>query len=315
MKADPRWAAQGISFWAYVRAIGEARGYSRADQVLTHSVPEMVGALQKMGRPTDAVWRSGKVTEFGALVKEYFDFRAEVLNTQVRSDLMVADEAQYEFETIIDRSGAVLFRDNVNSLDYEVHGQIVRIPMNKQKNEKYRPSYLTGIVNLLVADGLAGQTFDYDPRALTSVDHAGALYAVLSRRMDGCYPSVTNPVAMWEIKEYYYTTTFGSKISDAVYITSLDGYERNELERATKIHIDHVVMMDAYDTWWKMGKSYLCRMVDVLNMGHVDEVLFGREVVRRLPELVADWAERAPSEPEVAPEPVQEADTLFTQES
>ena len=28
---------------------------------------------------------------------------------------------------------------------------------------------------------------------------------------------------------YYYTTTFGSKISDAVYIASLDGYERDEI--------------------------------------------------------------------------------------
>ncbi len=38
-----------------------------------------------------------------------------------------------------------------------------------------------------------------------------------------------------------------------------------------------------------MGKSYLCRMVDMLHMGYVDEVLFGREVIERIPVLVDEW--------------------------
>ena len=46
----------------------------------------------------------------------------------------------------------------------------------------------------------------------------------MSRRMDGAYPSCVNPLAVWEFKCYYYTTTFGSKISDAVYIASLEAY-------------------------------------------------------------------------------------------
>lgn len=152
------------------------------------------------------------------------------------------------------------------------------------------------MVNLLVAHGLDGRPCDYDPQKIPVVDHDGALYAALSRRMDGSYPSTTNPLAMWEIKEYYYTTTFGSKISDAVYITSLDGYERIELERATGINIEHFVVVDAYDTWWGKGKSYLCRMIDLLNMGHVDEVLFGREVRSRLPEMVAEWIKNSEQE-------------------
>ncbi len=31
-------------------------------------------------------------------------------------------------------------------------------------------------------------------------------------------------------------------------------------------------------------------MVDMMHMGYVDEVLFGREVVERLPTLVSEWA-------------------------
>jgi hypothetical protein len=38
------------------------------------------------------------------------------------------------------------------------------------------------------------------------------------------------------------------------------------------------------------GRSYLCRIIDMLQMGYVDEVLFGREVAARLPKIVAGWA-------------------------
>jgi hypothetical protein len=38
-------------------------------------------------------------------------------------------------------------------------------------------------------------------------------------------PGTVNPIAIWEIKEYYYTTTFGSRVADGVYETLLDGME------------------------------------------------------------------------------------------
>jgi hypothetical protein len=54
-------------------------------------------------------------------------------------------------------------------------------------------------------------------------------------------------------------------------------------------------MIDAHDTWWNQGKSYLCRVIDMLHMGYIDEVLFGNEVIERLPSLVAEWVEIANS--------------------
>lgn len=48
-------------------------------------------------------------------------------------------------------------------------------------------------------------------------------------------------------------------------------------------------MVDSHFTWWECGRSYLCRIVDMLHMGYVDEVLFGREVVERLPVVVKGW--------------------------
>ena len=99
-------------------------------------------------------------------------------------------------------------------------------------------------------------------------------------------------MAIWEIKEYYHTTTFGSRVADGVYETQLDGWELWEAELNTKRKIDHYLIIDAYLTWWVQGKSYLCRLVDLLHMGLVDEVIFGKEVMKRIPKLARYWMKK-----------------------
>ena len=111
----------------------------------------------------------------------------------------------------------------------------------------------------------------------------------LARRVDGAFPSVINPVGIWEIKEYYYTTTFGSRVADGVYETLLDGMELEELEKVAGRKVYHLLILDDHYTWWQCGRSYLCRIIDILHMGFVDEVIFGREVLTRLPEVVREW--------------------------
>ena len=66
-------------------------------------------------------------------------------------------------------------------------------------------------------------------------------------------------------------------------------YESRKLKEHEQIEVKHYLIVDAYLTWWTMGKSYLCRMVDMLHMGYVDEVLFGHEVVEQLPRIVKEW--------------------------
>ena len=171
------------------------------------------------------------------------------------------------------------------------------LPMNKQKGDKAAPAYFTGIINMVIANGLKGAQCDYSPMKLTTITQNAEVIRTLSRRVDGAYPSVVNPVAVWEIKEYYYTTTFGSRIADGVYETLVDGMELEELREHEGIHVKHYLMVDAYDTWWKMGKSYLCRMIDMLHMGYVDEVLFGREVIERIPELTKEWLSQLKNRP------------------
>ena len=163
------------------------------------------------------------------------------------------------------------------------------LPMNKQKGDKKNYAFLTGMVNMLVESNIGGSACDYDPRTLTTVTQDSMPQRTLARRVDGAFPSVVNPVGIWEIKEYYYTTTFGSRVADGVYETLLDGMELEELEAASGRKVFHLLILDDHFTWWECGRSYLCRIIDMLHMGFVDEAIFGREVLTRLPEIVREW--------------------------
>lgn len=278
MRANPKFVALPKAFWANVRTISQEAGYTRRNtgQVKVHSLADMAAAMTAAGLGVKHLTGKDGATKLGQTLERYFAYRAEVLNTTVAPLLMDAPEAEELFE--------------------RMHASLkpkCPIPMNKQKGDKARPAFLTGIVNMLVEANSDGMSVDYDPRELTTFTRDGAPLRTLARRVDGCFPSTVNPVAAWEIKEYYYTTTFGSRVADGVYETLLDGLELEELEEHEALQCEHVLIADSRYTWWECGRSYLCRIVDMLNMGYVDEVLFGREVVERLPPLVKAWVARA----------------------
>lgn len=203
---------------------------------------------------------------------DYFHYRADLLNRVVEPLLMDAAQAKTEFEKLRGRLKPKC-----------------PLPMNKQKGAMKAPAYLTGMVNMLIEAHCQGRPVDYDPRQLTTVTCNGVPLRTLSRRVDGAFPSPVNPTAIWEIKEYYYTTTFGSRVADGVYETLLDGMELEELAHSENHRVLHYLFLDARYTWWDCGKSYLCRIVDMVQMGYVDEVIVGREVITRLPVLVREW--------------------------
>jgi hypothetical protein len=142
---------------------------------------------------------------------------------------------------------------------------------------------------MLIEANARGLSCDYDPRHLTTVTADHGPLRTLARRVDGAFPSAVNPIAIWEFKEYYYTTTFGSRVADGVYETLLDGMELEDLREHEGIEVKHYLMVDSHYTWWECGRSYLCRIIDMLHMGYVDEVLFGAEVMQRLPSIVKEW--------------------------
>jgi hypothetical protein len=78
-------------------------------------------------------------------------------------------------------------------------------------------------------------------------------------------------------------------VADAVYETMLIGEELEEVSSSLGVDIAHYLFVDDRFTWWKLGRSYLCRIVDSMHQGHVDEVIFGKEVLSRWPSIVTSW--------------------------
>ena len=242
------------SFWASVRLISQEVGYT---QRLTNQIkiPSSYEINTKLGNLAIDFHRLQEQSTnsgiFDGFLQDYFSYRADILNTYVEPRLMNATKAGKVFKD--------LFKELQPSCP---------IPMNKQKGKMKKPAYLTGLVNMLVEENSNGLPCDYNPHQLTTVTKENLPIRTFARRVDGAFPSSVNPIAIWKIKEYYYTTTFGSRVADGIYETLLDGLEIEELREHEKIDIKHYLFVDAHDTWWKQGKSYLCRIIDMLHMGY-----------------------------------------------
>jgi hypothetical protein len=285
VKPNPKFQKLGKDFWANIRTISQATRYkmAKSKEVLPPDVIEKIinvptgeeirKAYSKLGLKFDHILDDeGNFTDFGSLIQSYYQYRADVLTDQVEPFLMDVAQAKAQFERLF--------------LELKPTSPL---PMNKQKGEKKTYAYFTGIINMIIEANSSGFPCDYDPRQLTTITRLEKPLRTLARRVDGAFTGVVNPIAIWEIKEYYYTTTFGSRVADGVYESLLDGMELEELFEAERIKVKHYLMIDSHFTWWNMGISYLCRIIDMLHMGYVDEVLFGHEVIARLPELVKEW--------------------------
>jgi len=279
MKAEQRFLRLPQDFWANVKAISEHVGYTArsSGQVKIPSPEEIALASRQMGLDASVLCiNNDKLTPAGSQLSEYFAYRAAVLNNFVQSRLMDVGRARK------------VFHDLKRRLSPQCP-----LPMNKQKGDKKSFAFLTGCVNMLIEKNKGNHSCDYNPQSLVKIVQSGRLLRTLSRRVDGAFPGITNPVAVWEIKEYYYTTTFGSRVADGIYESLLDGMGLDEAGRNTNLRVRHYLIIDRKYTWWDCGRSYLCRLIDMLHMGYVDEVLFGYEAIERLPELVQEWCAAA----------------------
>lgn len=312
MKANDRWSAMPQEFWHYVRTLSEHLGYSKKKIVLQHSISDIRRGLNNLGLSAEALECNPEARFSTNDLAEYFKFRAEIIEGFIADHLQTAAEAKKMFETVVDAyTDGYTFRANndgeENSRLYAVKGGVpAEAPFNKQKGAKRDIDFLTATSNILISHHLQGREFDQDPRRLPVFTEDGVIVGSMSRRMDGAFPTCTNPVALWEFKCYYYTTTFGSKISDAIYIADLDGFERAIIEKETKSKLSLTLFIDAYSTWMEQGKSYLCRIVDLLHRGAIAELVVGSEIIDAAPRLVTEWLKAEavsadPSEPSEAP--------------
>lgn len=274
MQAFDSFRGMDASFWAFVKYISENLGYTERGEGLVKKYPiRTIRALcheRGINASEDVIVNAVR----------YSKMRADMLNRFAESMLMDAEQANEEF-----RNWEMLHR---------VGNYYCKLPLNKQKGAMKQVAFFTAIINIIAEKTIrevTGNTrslgFDDDPRGLAYIwDDNGRIIGASSRRFDGAYPSIESPKLVWEIKEYYYATTFGSRVADGVYETQLDGFEFKELYDRTGRKVYHVLFIDAYRTWWIQGKSYLCRLVDAMNSGVVDEVIVGREVLTRWPELL-----------------------------
>lgn len=274
MRPIGRFLRKPKSFWASVRSLSQQVGYSKGQNIIVPTSVQMAAAFRKLGLDDTKMIVDEKPTPLAVELSEYFAERARCLQDIAEPNLMSAGQAKAEF----DKQFAKLKPK-------------CPIPMNKQKGDKKAEAFLTGLVNMMIESNANGMDCNYDPRELTTLTRDGEPVRTLARRVDGAFPAAINPIAVWEIKEYYYTTTFGSRVADGVYETLLDGMELEELREHENIDVKHYLMVDAHYTWWGCGKAYLCRMFDMLHMGYVDEILFGREVISEMPRIVAEWIE------------------------
>lgn len=182
------------TFWAFVKFCSERLKYSerrasRSDppRLKRYDAQKIQRLAQDVGVEDDVVSRTHR----------YLNARADMIEDQVVPNLMDRSEAKQVFE----------------ALRTKYPNTSCKLPDNTQSGKKAHKRFLTCIINILTEAHLQDATFDDDPGRLTTItDEKGCLVSTLSRRMDGAYPGLRNPIALWEIKEYYGTTSFGSRV-------------------------------------------------------------------------------------------------------
>jgi hypothetical protein len=274
MKPNPKYLNATPEFWANVKLISQKLGYTQRNtgQIKIYSLDNILALYHKLGFKTNKIVFNDEPTEFGRLLLDYFNYRADAISNYVQHSLMDLDEARDLFQSL-----------------YLKYDPKCAIPLNKQGGDLNTPNYFTGIINILLEANIGDYPLKYSSSELTAFTLNKTPFRSLSRRVDGSFPSVINPMALWEIKEYYYTKSFGSRVADGVYETQLDGLELNEVRKTLDRNIRHYLMIDSKFTWWVKGRSYLCRIFDMMHMGLLTEAIFGREAVDRIPIITKEW--------------------------
>ncbi|MBQ6343052.1 MAG: hypothetical protein IJI41_08030 [Anaerolineaceae bacterium] len=267
MKAFKEFSREDKSFWFFVRFVSEKLHYTEKGSDSVKSYPK-----ESVENLCDSEGIDATPDQIAQLVL-YSQMRANLLNNVVKNNLMDLDEAKREF----------------NNLYNERHYKS-KLIINKQSGDKKAINYFTAIITMIAEKILGGEEdFDPDPHGLIYILKNKKIIGASSRRFDGAYPSIYSPKIVWEVKEYYYTKSFGSRVADAVYETQLDGYELNEILNRTGESVHHVMLIDSYYTFWVKGKSYLCRFIDALNMGLIDDLIIGKEVLTEWEKILKQY--------------------------
>jgi hypothetical protein len=142
LKADPRFLGHSKEFWAHVRTISQEIGYTTrgTKSIMVPTLDQIRSAFAKLSLSASHIADDrNRLTEFGVLLLDYFEFRAVLLDTTVRKNLMDKAAAEAAFK---------MLRKQLRPK--------CPLPMNKQKGPKRNHAFLTGIVNMLIEANIGG---------------------------------------------------------------------------------------------------------------------------------------------------------------
>lgn len=153
MRANQKFVGQDKGFWAHVRSISEAQGYTvrGAGAIKTLDAVGIVAAFEKLKLSSKHLVDKGQLSERGHLLCQYFAYRADLLDNFVQPRLMDAARAEKVYKETRARLKPKLAET-----------------MNKQKGDKAKVAYLTGLVNMIIESVVGSEGFNSDPRQLTT---------------------------------------------------------------------------------------------------------------------------------------------------
>lgn len=273
MFANEKFHGRGREFWSYVRLVSEQAGYQpHGDELVKeYDIDDLRETIEDTGINADPLLGgfSEPTADLGSDVLDYLNYRSEQVEVAL-DRIRTKDEAVAEFE------------------EFSEGFQMETEQLNKQGSSE--PLVFANSVNL-VLEKETGVDFNPNPRMLPTVlDDEKNLQMTLPKWPDGAFPTARNPLAIWEVKEFYSSTTFGSRIADAIYEIMLFSEELDTLHNETGEEVELYLMTDGYEAW-QSGVSYICRIIDVVNMGYIDAAIFGEEVFTQWPDIVAEWDE------------------------
>jgi hypothetical protein len=274
MYSDKRFAGKSMKFWSYVRLVSEQAGYQpHGDKLIKkYSKEDLKNTIEKTGINADPLFgdsTTNSTTQLAEDLLQYLNYRSEKVK-EALDKIRTKDEAIRDFE--------------------EYRGDYVMETEQLNKQGSGAKLVFANSVNL-VLERETGIEFNPNPRMLPTVlDSEDNLQITLPKWPDGAFPTARNPLSLWEVKEFYSSTTFGSRIADAIYEMMLFSEEAQTLQEETNQELDLYLMTDGYEAW-KKGVSYICRIIDILNMEYIDAAIFGEEVFTQWPDIVNSWEE------------------------
>lgn len=274
MFAKEEFLEHDAEFWAYVRLVSQQAGYQpRGDKVVKVYEPEdLQNAVESTGINREPLFGDGSsngLTALGENILDYLNYRSQHVAVAL-DNIQTKDEAEETYE------------------EYRGDHELKHVQYNRQGSND--PLVFANTVNLVMEKEYGGE-FDPNPYELpTILDDDKNLQLTFAKRLDGAVPDNRNPIALWEVKEFYNSSTFGSRVADAIYEIMLLSQEAQSVADEAGRDVEMYLLTDGEQAWSK-GVSYICRIIDILNMGYIDAAIFGREVVTDWPEIVREWNE------------------------